>query len=108
MTLLKSCASFMTTGSFRPYADGQHVAHRRLQKCEILRDLLESLELPTEPGRYFDFGCADGAIPVTLLESDFGPRIADCTGVTLLDYNEEGCDTGFSHPRVRSDAYSLR
>jgi SAM-dependent methyltransferase len=102
MTLLKSCSSFARTGAFREYADGRHLAHRRYQKYRILHGLLQQLELPGPGhGRFVDFGCADGAIPVTLLESDLGSRIGEYTGITLLDYNDLGCETSFNHPRFR-------
>lgn len=83
------------------YADGVHVWPRRAQKAEILAEWIERL-LPERTGlRLVDFGCADGAVPVLLLRSAVGARIAEATGITLLDYNPLPDKPAHEHPRFR-------
>jgi len=103
MAVTSRLRSFVSTGSFRPYADGEHLAKRRQQKSEILRGILEKIELPEgRSSRFVDFGSADGGIPVSLLESDIGERIREYVGITLLEFNLVGCSNFRTHPRYRT------
>ena len=91
-----------SAASSRPaYADGVHVWPRRAQKAEILAEWIERL-MPERTGlRVVDLGCADGAVPVLLLRSGVGARIAEVTGITLLDYNPLPEKPAHEHPRFR-------
>jgi SAM-dependent methyltransferase len=81
------------------YADGQSISTRRRQKARILGQVIAELY----PGRMelelVDFGCADGAIPVLLLNSPEGGAIRRITGITLLDYNDLPDKPAYAHPR---------
>lgn len=81
------------------YADGTHISPRRRQKAAVLADVLAGLL----PGRneltLVDFGCADGAIPVLMLESPFGATVERYIGLTKLDYNDLAEKPAFAHLR---------
>jgi len=85
----------------RVYADGEYVWPRRAQKAKVLAEWIDQL-FPGRTGlRVVDFGCADGAVPVLLLRSSVGARIAELTGITLLDYNPLPDKPAHQHPRFR-------
>ncbi|MHB9024272.1 MAG: class I SAM-dependent methyltransferase [Armatimonadota bacterium] len=86
------------------YADGVRVSARRRDKADILAEALpggRELEL-------VDFGCADGAVPVLLLQSTRGTAIRRITGITLLDYNDLPEKPAFTHPRFERVIADLR
>jgi len=83
------------------YADGVHVWPRRAQKAEILAEWIDRLFRDRTDLRIVDFGCADGAVPVLVLRSPVGARIAEVTGITLLDYNPLPDKPAHQHPRFR-------
>jgi len=81
------------------YADGRVVSSRRLQKAEALSECILRLTSGRAGLRVVDFGCADGAVPVTLLRGTVGTAIAEIIGITLLDYNGLGAKPAHDHPR---------
>ncbi len=81
------------------YADGITVSPIRLQKAEILAETITGLYPDNSKLLITDFGCADGAIPVKLLNSSIGDRISFITGITLLNYNDIPDKSGHIHPR---------
>jgi SAM-dependent methyltransferase len=91
----------MSPPSFDRYADGRTISPRRLQKAEILAGALDRL-LPAREGvEIVDFGCADGAVPVSLLRRTAEARVRRITGITLLDYNDLAEKPAHTHPRFR-------
>jgi len=83
------------------YADGISISRRRRRKAKVLQRALARL-FPTGTGlEIVDLGCADGAIPLLLLQSASGPAIAHITGITLLDYNDLPDKPAHAHPRFR-------
>ncbi len=81
------------------YADGTHISARRRQKAAVLGDVLAKLYPERSDLTLVDFGCADGAIPVLMLESAFGATIERYIGLTKLDYNDLAEKPAFAHPR---------
>ncbi|HEY3415854.1 MAG TPA: class I SAM-dependent methyltransferase [Armatimonadota bacterium] len=86
---------------FDYYADGRQVSARRQDKAEILADALQRVFPARDDLELVDFGCADGAVPVLLLESAYGVAIRRITGITLLDYNDLPEKPAFAHPRFQ-------
>jgi SAM-dependent methyltransferase len=83
------------------YADGRHIAFRRRQKAAILVDTLQMLLPHRQEMELVDFGCADGAIPVLMLQSPLGAAIRRVTGITLLDYNDLAEKPAHAHARFQ-------
>lgn len=83
------------------YADGTCISSRRQQKADLLTETIADLYPRQSQLEIVDFGCADGAIPVLLLNSPVGERIRRMTGVTLLDYNDLPEKPAYAHPRFR-------
>ena len=81
------------------YADGCYVSARRHQKAELLARILAEYFPADRDLRMIDFGCADGAIPLLLLQSSFGGCIERIIGITLLDYNDLPEKPAHTHPR---------
>jgi SAM-dependent methyltransferase len=78
------------------YADGIHITPRRRQKAAILTDTITKI-MPDNALEIVDFGCADGAIPVLLLNSSLASNISQITGITLLNYNDLPHKPAFTH-----------
>lgn len=81
------------------YADGIHISPRRRAKAALLADALATLFPDQSHLSLVDFGCADGVIPVLMLESPFGEAIEHYIGLTKLDYNDLPEKSAFAHPR---------
>lgn len=81
------------------YADGCSVSVRRRQKADLLAQALSAYYPDSHNLLIVDFGCADGAIPVLLLQSSFGSHIQRVIGITLLDYNDLPEKPAHIHPR---------
>ncbi|MHB9134642.1 MAG: class I SAM-dependent methyltransferase [Armatimonadota bacterium] len=81
------------------YADGLTISVRRREKALALGEALAALFPAGQGLTLVDFGCADGAVPVLLLSSPVGERIARITGITLLNYNDLPEKAGHTHPR---------
>ncbi len=80
------------------YADGVTISPRRRQKAAIIADIIDKLSYDN-PLQIVDFGCADGAIPYLLLNSEIAKSIFRITGITLLNYNDLPNKPAFYHPR---------
>jgi len=81
------------------YADGRNISARRQQKARILGQAIAELYPDQAELELVDFGCADGAIPVLLLNGAGGANIRQITGITLLDYNDLPDKPTHAHPR---------
>jgi SAM-dependent methyltransferase len=81
------------------YANGIHISARRRQKAGLLGEAICSLFPDRHDLTLVDFGCADGAIPVLMLESSHGAAIQRYIGLTKLDYNDLPDKPAFTHPR---------
>jgi len=83
------------------YADGRTVSFRRRQKAGMLSEIVEELFPDRDDLLIADFGCADGAVPVELLNSPTGRSIRQIIGITRLDYNDCLFKPAAEHPRFR-------
>lgn len=81
------------------YADGRTISARRSDKARVIEEALRALLPEMREGVIVDFGSADGAVPVQLLNLVADGRIGRIIGITLLDYNDLAEKPAHGHPR---------
>ena len=96
-----STSSCDDTGKIDRYADGVTITSRRKQKAVLLAEIVEELFPDRRDLRAVDFGCADGAVPVLMLNSEIGERIEKVIGISLLDYNDLPEKKAHEHSRFK-------